>query len=301
VTAADQPSPPWAQYYLKKYDFTEDSTFHSFVRMIPTLEKILLPFKGKPAIHYLEIGVNQGRSALWVLENILTHPSARLTGIDIFPEGTDFKKRYLANLKLSGCEHKATTIEGFSQVELRKLPLNTVDIIYVDGDHTASGVLADAALSFQLLKPGGILIFDDYLWYEERLPEELRPQMAIDSFITSYRNVLEVVYHGYQVFIKKRENPCHRFSIPPIGCTPFGQYVYVWNYNGINELYQRTMDEPLPLSNREKQLIESVIRSTRFGEETALPDDALLKDRDFIQLRERLQLDFTRSETTGKQ
>jgi hypothetical protein len=300
-SGGDRPAPDWVEHYAKPYDFTLDNTFRGFVDAIPVWNRILYPYKNKPAINYLEIGVNQGRSALWMLENILTHPTARLTGIDIFPEGTDFKDRYLSNLKLSGAEHKATTIEGFSQVELRKLPRNTFDIIYIDGDHTARGVLADAVLSFQLLKTDGMLIFDDYRWYEDRLPEELRPRIAIDSFIASYRNVLEVVYRGYQVFIKKRENPCDHFPIPPIGCSPFGQYVYVWNYNGNNELYRQAMDEPLELSNREKQLIESLIRSTTFGKETVSPDDAMVNDRDFIMLRERLKLDFTSSELTGEQ
>lgn len=297
----DQFSVEWKKHYAKNYDFTLGSAFRSFVKNIPVWNKMLGPFKGKPDVHYLEIGVNQGRSAMWVLENILTNPSAKLTGIDIFPEGTNFKEEYLSNVQLSGSEHKVTTIEGFSQVELRKLPLNTFDIIYIDGDHTASGVLADAVLSFQLLKTDGILIFDDYRWFEDRLPEELRPRIAIDSFITSYRNTLEVVHRGYQVFIKKRENPCDHFPIPPIGCTPFGQYVYVWNYNGNNELYRQALDKPIELSSREKQLIELLIRSTTFGSERVVPDDALVDDKDFIQLRERLNLDFGSSETTGKQ
>jgi hypothetical protein len=103
------------------------------------------------------------------------------------------------------------------------------------------------------------------------------------------------------VFIKKREDPCDHFPIPPIGCTPFGQYVYVWNYNGNNELYRQAMDEPLKLSGREKQLIESLIRSTTFGRETLSPDYVMVNDKDFIKLRERLKLDFTNSTTTGEQ
>ena len=150
-------------------------------------------------------------------------------------------------------------------------------------------------LSFQLLKTDGILIFDDYRWFEDRLPEELRPRIAVDSFITSYRNALEVVHRGYQVFIKKRRNPCDRFPIPPIGCSPFGQYVYVWNWNGNNELYQQALDKPIEVSKKEKEIIESLIKATTFGRETVLLDDAIVNDKDFIKLRERLKLDFTHS------
>ena len=182
-----QSSPEWTQHYAKPYNFTYDNTFRSFIGTIPVWSEMLSSFKGKPDVNYLEIGVNQGRSAMWVLENILTHPSARLTGIDIFPEGTDFKERYLSNVQLSGFADKVKTIEGFSQIELRSLPLNSFDIIYIDGDHKADGVMADAVLSFGLLKDGGVLIFDDYLWFENQLPNELRPRIAVDSFITSYR------------------------------------------------------------------------------------------------------------------
>ena len=46
AAAPEQPSPEWAQYYHQHYNFTLDSTFHSFLRVIPTWEETLRPFKG---------------------------------------------------------------------------------------------------------------------------------------------------------------------------------------------------------------------------------------------------------------
>ena len=40
--------------------------------------------------------------------------------------------------------------------------INNFDLIYIDASHYAPDVLSDAVLAFKLLKPGGILIFDDY-------------------------------------------------------------------------------------------------------------------------------------------
>jgi predicted O-methyltransferase YrrM len=286
------------KHYAKNYDFTLDDTFNGprggFILQIPTWEKVLGALKGKPDIHYLEIGVNEGRSAIWVLENILTHPTAKLTGIDLFPEGTDFKEKYFNNLKLSGYAQKATTITGFSQIKLRTLPLNSFDIIYVDGDHRAAGVLADAVLSWDLLKPGGFLIFDDYLWFDKNLPEELRPQIAIDSFITANRNSLEVIHRGYQMIVKKREGFCDCFPVPPMGCIPFGQYVYVWNYaDKKNEIYNKQdMKNPIVLSDRERQLIEKIIMSTDFGKAKPIVSDEILANDTFIELSKRLNLDM---------
>ena len=97
--------------------------------------------------------------------------------------------------------------QGFSR--LRKLPLDSFDVVYVDGSHTADDVLADAILSWGLLKTGGIVIFDDYLWdggyytgNGRHLPGELLPGMAINAFIQTYRSYIEVVHHDYQMILR---------------------------------------------------------------------------------------------------
>jgi len=51
---------------------------------------------------------------------------------------------------------------------LRSIEEPTFDFIYIDGDHTAEGVLQDAVLAWRLLKAGGIMAFDDYLWEDPR-------------------------------------------------------------------------------------------------------------------------------------
>ena len=288
----EHPLPEPTKHYLKSYNFSSDW----FTKKMPVWNKLLHPFKGKPDIHYLEIGVYEGRSAIWMLENILTDPSSKLTGIDTFPK--DLKKRYLANLSISGFAHKATTIEGSSQIELRRLPLNSFDIIYIDGCHRADCVLADAVFSFELLKTDGLLIFDDYPLFWNQLPEELRPQIAIDSFITAYRNSIEVVHRGYQFFIRKRKSPYAYFRTPPDCCTPIGQYLYVWDYldKKQNKLYPQDIGEPIKLSDKERTLIERLIKSTKFGRTKLFLDSKMAKDKDFINLSERLKLDFTNIE-----
>ena len=58
--------------YNKQYTFTKNS----FTDKISSWTKLLSEFKGKPGIHYLEIGTFEGRSALWVLENSNCSPPA---------------------------------------------------------------------------------------------------------------------------------------------------------------------------------------------------------------------------------
>ena len=179
------------------------------------------------------------------------------------------------------------------EVELRKLPLNSFDIIYIDGCHSAYCALADAVLCFELLKEDGILIFDDYLWKKDDYPRELAPKVAIDSFITAYRNYIEVLHRGNQVFIAKLRNPYEYFPISPIGFSPVGQYIYVWRWAKKGLLYPQDLSKAIPLSDKERQLIERLIKSTKFGDDKLYLDSAMAKDKDFIKLKKRLKLDFT--------
>jgi predicted O-methyltransferase YrrM len=99
-------------------------------------------------------------------------------------------------------EKKVRKLKGYSQLLARGLPFDFYDAVYIDGSHAAVDVLEDAVLCFRLVKPGGIMIFDDYGW---SLPNDQRgqPKMAIDSFLSVYEGRYELLYQAYQVFIKK--------------------------------------------------------------------------------------------------
>jgi predicted O-methyltransferase YrrM len=70
------------------------------------------------------------------------------------------------------------------------------DLIYVDGSHHATDVLQDAILGFQLLRVGGLLIFDDYLWRLEPDGQQdsfNMPKPAIDAFVNIFQRKLRVL------------------------------------------------------------------------------------------------------------
>ena len=50
------------------YEFTYDW----FTSAVPVWTRVLAPYAGQPEIHYLEVGVFEGRSAIWMLNNVLT-------------------------------------------------------------------------------------------------------------------------------------------------------------------------------------------------------------------------------------
>jgi predicted O-methyltransferase YrrM len=85
------------------------------------------------------------------------------------------------------------------------------DLVYVDGSHIAPDVLADAVLAFQLLRVGGLMIFDDYIWSmdPDGRQDSLRmPKPAIDVFINIFQRKLKVMtgLPLYQLYLTKLSN-----------------------------------------------------------------------------------------------
>ena len=160
----------------------------------------LAPYKGQDKLVFLEIGSQEGRSAVWFLTTVLTHPNARLFCVDPMLGTNETVFRH--NIKLSGAADKVTLIQKKSDEALPYLPENHFDFIYVDGSHRAMNVLADSVYSWQLLKKDGLLLFDDYLWQPDQ-PKHQRCQYPIDLFLKHFDPQLEVIHKGYQVLVKK--------------------------------------------------------------------------------------------------
>ncbi len=178
------------------YEFTKQwAPWH-----IRQWSRFLSDLKDKPKVVYLEIGVYEGASLLWMFENLLTDPSAKAVCIDIFHD-KNVEKRFIANLRRSGFEGRTTVIRGPSQEKLKHLTPNAFGLIYIDGSHVPKDVLTDAVLSWPLLKKGGFMIFDDYLIDDPNNP--VRTQQAIDAFCLLYSKEIRVLARNYQLILKK--------------------------------------------------------------------------------------------------
>lgn len=170
-----------------------------------------LGLTGKPDLRFLEIGCFEGRTTLWLLENVLTDPSSKITVIDTFegsvefePHGIDcnFYERFIQNLGDYIGEKVRTCIGSSGRLfQSGVFWGETFDFIYVDGSHAAADVLSDAVLSWPLLKSGGVMCFDDYLWGAGLMPEWDRPQIAIEAFIRCYAPQLKGSPQGYDHFV----------------------------------------------------------------------------------------------------
>src|SRR5215470_5941731 len=109
-----------AKAYSKQYTFTQDT----FTDKIVAWSSLLKEFKGKPGVNYLEIGTFEGRSVLWLLENILTSPSSKILVIDAFEENS--YKTFTLNVALSGEVNKFKIMSGFSTEKIKELPSNSI-------------------------------------------------------------------------------------------------------------------------------------------------------------------------------
>lgn len=165
--------------------------------------RALAPLAGRPGVRLLEIGSFEGRSATWFLKHVLTHESSELVCVDVFSR-PGREARFDHNIGLADRHGQVRKLKGKSADVLATLEPASFDAIYVDGGHDAGTVLLDTLLAWKLLKPGGVLIFDDYLWELER-PLSERPQLAIDLFRTTMGDALEILHMGYQVIGRKGE------------------------------------------------------------------------------------------------
>lgn len=194
----------WQCAAYRNYQFTHDWFTHN----AETWTTHLKPFAHYPKVHALEIGSFEGMSACWLLDHVLTHPSAKLTCIDLF-----FQESFETNVKQTGAAQKLIRLTGDSHQILATLPSEHYDFIYIDGCHLANHVQQDAMLAWRLLKVGGLMIFDDYEWIDSSHPGQ-ETYRGIDAFLDSAQHQLAIVHQGYQVIVRKLKLPTYPVEKP---------------------------------------------------------------------------------------
>jgi len=199
---ADNPPLPNPKYRFS-YDWVTPHT--------KEWENDLQEFKGRPGVRALEIGCFEGQSACWFLDNILTHPTSRLVCVDPFavPMATIllrfFERRFDENVAASGAADRVTKLIGPSQVVVRTLEHSQFDFIYVDGSHKIGDVLQDAVLAWTVLRPGGVVMFDDYALVDD-VSEGLMaraPGRALDAFMTILGSSATLIRRDWQLVLRK--------------------------------------------------------------------------------------------------
>ena len=160
-------------------------------------------------IKYLEIGVFEGRSSVYVLENLQNAICYFVDPLQPYDEMTDstgqddFNKIYdnfTANIK--PFDSRATLYRKTSD----SFFLNNTDkfdLIYIDGSHFGDDVYKDAINAFDSLNKKGFIIFDDFFWFFFDTVEE-NPLGGIFKFIVENNNHLKIKYVSNQLIIQKK-------------------------------------------------------------------------------------------------
>jgi len=177
----------------------------------------------------LEIGSYEGNSTSFMIEQCGAKNAVNLVCIDTWG-GSDehvafdhdmgaVERRFDHNVQVASnkvpndihlSKLKMNSLMGCANLISQNLH-NAFDLIYIDGSHTAADVLTDAVLSFPLLKVGGLMVFDDYLWtfgYEMHNTPLKVPKMAVDAFSNIFYDKIKII-HGlpsYQFYLVKTSN-----------------------------------------------------------------------------------------------
>jgi len=174
----------------------------------------------------LEIGSFEGASACFLIQQIAAARPLELHCVDTWQGGrehqpgstaaADMKQveaRFQANVSTAVRSsrfpvkvevHRAPSVEVLPKL-LCDQGAGRFDMVYVDGSHQASDVLWDAVLAFRLLRVGGVIVFDDYLW-SDGAPHDvlMAPKIAIDAFTTVYASKVRILSAPlYQLYIVK--------------------------------------------------------------------------------------------------
>jgi predicted O-methyltransferase YrrM len=184
---------------MTKRGFTSDW----FSENIPTWERLIIPLLPKTVVRCLEIGSWEGRSACWIVDNILQHhPDSHLDCVDLWPNLQEQERLFDRNLST---EPKVTKHKGFSINFLVPLIDQTAvyDFIYVDGDHRGEMAFTDSTLAWHCLKVGGVMAMDDYIYDGWEIAGLPKPKLPIDAFLAIHANEIRVLEKAHQVIVQK--------------------------------------------------------------------------------------------------
>jgi FkbM family methyltransferase len=181
----------------------------------------------------VEIGSFEGRGSIYIHDKLCGNPESRLICIDpwedhytLKKEFSDidhfFKGQYNTFLNNTGHLPKIIPKRGYSYQVIQTLENNTVDFVFIDGDHSPEGVYTDAKLMFPKIKKEGVILFDDYNWTHNGL----KCGDGIDRFILEFKDNIEIIFKGDYVYLKKiRDKPEDK----PEDNIIFDVYVLNWN------------------------------------------------------------------------
>jgi predicted O-methyltransferase YrrM len=160
-----------------------------------------LPMKSK----ILELGSYEGRSSIWIYNNIVLPKNGILYCVDHWIDN-ELENRFNINTKNIEIQKNKISFLPFLLNNINEH--KQYELIYLDGDHNGKAVLQYCVLCWLLLSKNGIMVIDDYKW---KLPQNKQHKytelkVGIDAFLAAYNKEFTILHHDYQVILKKNEN-----------------------------------------------------------------------------------------------
>jgi hypothetical protein len=126
-----------------------------------------------------EVGVDKGEFSRYMIDTL--RPS-KIHLFDIAPERVD--PANLADAMRSGL---AEFHVGDSSINLATFANEHFDLIYIDGDHSYGGVQKDILAAESKLKPGGLMVMNDYTAWSPASMSKCGVAKAANEFANSRR------------------------------------------------------------------------------------------------------------------
>ena len=170
----------------------------------------LLPINSK----LLEIGTYSGTGIVEMLKIV---PNSTATVIDLWEDYYEYdqvinkqtnvnnsasiEKEFYNNI--GHFRDRIRVLKGKSHDKLLELLMKheSFNFIYVDASHQSLDVYLDSMLAWKLLKIGGIIVFDDYLFNKGDILNS--PYEAIEKFKKNYIDDIVILHQDYRVYLKK--------------------------------------------------------------------------------------------------
>src|SRR5919205_360039 len=121
----------------------------------------------------VEIGTGTGVSGLWLLRGM--RADGVLTTVDIEAEHQRLARRSFSEAGIAS--QRARTIAGAALDVLPRLTDGHYDLVFCDGDKTEYSAYLHEAL--RLLRPGGVVAFDNALWHDRVADPAQRDQDTV--------------------------------------------------------------------------------------------------------------------------
>lgn len=160
-----------------------------------------------------EVGVEKGKNAQTMFECI---PNLKLFAVDPYKQHPQYSygaaayvrhwsQHYLDGVKAQSKKRmqgkNAIIIEKFSEDAVKDIPDNSLDFVYIDGDHSYDFVMLDIIIWGRKVRKGGIVSGHDYFYDNNKEGRRAKVTQAVNDYIRVHG--IEFYITGEDRYVKK--------------------------------------------------------------------------------------------------